>query len=92
MKGDNLMKTLLIAVLFSTMLFLQPSIADEMPPNNAKLLSEVIRTLEDKGYSPFVAIEFEDGSWEIEVYKAGVKRELRVDPISGEIISDQKYD
>ena len=86
------MKTLIIAVLFSTMLFMQTSIAAEMPPIDAKPLSELVRALEEKGYSPFVDIEFEDGKWEIEVYKEGVKRELRVDPVSGKIVSDGKDD
>ena len=86
------MKTLIIAVLFSTMLFMQTSIAAEMPPNDAKPLSELVRALEEKGYSPFVDIEFEDGKWEIEVYKEGVKRELIVDPVSGKIVSDGKDD
>jgi uncharacterized membrane protein YkoI len=86
------MKKLIIATLFFSMLFLQASIASEMPLNDAKPLSEIVRTLEEKGYSPFVEIEFEDGQWEVKVYKEGVKRELKIDPVSGKIVSDRKDD
>ena len=84
------MKKLIIAALFSSMLFLQTSIASEMPPNDAKPLSEIVRTLEEQGYSPFVDIEFEDGQWEVKAYKEGVKRKLKIDPVSGEIVLDRK--
>ena len=92
MKGDDLTKILIIAALFFSMLFLQTSIAAEMPPQDAKPLSELVRTLEEQGYSLFVDIEFEDGQWEIEAYKEGVKRELRVNPVSGKIVSDRQDD
>ena len=92
MKGDYLMKTLIIAALFSSMLFLQTSIAAEMPPQDAKPLSEIVLTLEKQEYSPIVEIEFEEGKWEVKAYKEGVKRKLGVDPISGKIVSDRKDD
>jgi len=84
------MKTLIISILFSLLFLQQTSIAAEMPPQNAKLLSEIVRTLEEQGYNPIVDIEFDDDRWEIEAYKEGVKRELRVEPVSGKIISDRK--
>jgi uncharacterized membrane protein YkoI len=91
-QGDDLMKKLIIAALFFSMLFLQASIASEMPPNNAKPLSEIVRTLEEKGYSPIVDIEFEDSQWEVKTYKEGVKRKIKIDPVSGKIVSDRKDD
>ena len=86
------MKTLIIAALFSLMLFLQTSIAAEMPPQDAKPLSEIVLTLEKQKYNPIVEIEFEEGKWEVKAYKEGVKCKLEVDPISGKIVSDRKDD
>ena len=48
--------------------------------------------MEEQGFSPIVEIEFDDNLWEVEAYKEGDKRELKVDPISGRIISDKKDD
>lgn len=84
------MKRLIIVALFFSMLFLQISYASEMPPIDAKPLSEIVRTLEEQGFSPFVEIEFEDGKWEVKVYKEGDKRKLKVDPVSAKIVSDRK--
>jgi hypothetical protein len=92
MKGDYLMKTLIIAALFSSMLFLQTSIAAEIPPQDAKPLSEIVLSLEKLGYSPIVEIEFEEGKWEVKAYKEGAKHKIEVNPISGKIASDRKDD
>lgn len=86
------MKTLIIAVLFSLTLLLQNSKADEIPHHDAQPLSKIVRNLEEQGFSPIVEIEFDDNLWEVEAYKEGDKRELKVDPVSGRIISDQKDD
>ena len=86
------MKTLIIAVLYSSMLLLQTSIAAEIPPHDAQPLSKIVLTLEEQGFTPIVEIEFDDDLWEVEAYKEGDKRELKVDPVSGRIISDQKDD
>ena len=86
------MKTLIIAVLFSSMFLLETSIADEIPQQDAQPLSKIVRTLEEQGFTPIVEIEFDDDLWEVEAYKEGDKRELKVDPVSGRIISDQKDD
>jgi hypothetical protein len=59
---------------------------DETPPANAKPLSTIIKTVEDRGYKIITEVEFEDGKWEIEVHQAGGKEiELHVDPLSGQI-------
>ena len=61
----------------------------DKPPTDAKPLSEIVLSLEKQGYTPIVEIEFDDERWEIEAYKEGQKRELKVDPRSGAIISDR---
>ena len=86
------MKTLIITALFSSMLLMQTSIAADIPQQDAQPLSKIVRTLEEQGFSPIVEIEFDDNLWEVEAYKEGDKRELKVDPISGRIISDKKDD
>jgi cobalamin biosynthesis Mg chelatase CobN len=83
---------IIIAVLFYSTLLLQNSNADEIPQHDAQPLSKIVRTLEEQGFIPIVEIEFEDDIWEVEAYKEGDKRELKVDPVSGRIISDQKDD
>jgi hypothetical protein len=83
-------KSVTLAALFS--IALSPVAAqagwfsDELPPANAKALSEIIKTVEDKGFKTISDVEFEDGVWKIEAYQAdGKEIELKVDPISGEI-------
>ena len=65
--------------------------AGDRPPQDAKPLSQVIAGLEKQGYGPFSEVEFDDGRWEIEVYREGKKRKLEVDP-SGRITSDRDDD
>jgi len=63
---------------------------DELPPANAKPLSAIIKTVEDRGYKVISEVEFEDGKWEVEVYQAGGKEiELPVDAISGQIVAGE---
>ena len=60
--------------------------ADEVPPANAKPLSEVIRSVEDQGYKTIESIDFDDDEWEIEVHQAdGSEVELHVNAINGQI-------
>ena len=59
---------------------------DETPPPNAKPLSTIIKTVEDRKYGTITEVEFDDGKWEIEVHQAGGKeKEIYVDAISGQI-------
>ena len=60
---------------------------DEIPPANAKRLSEVIQTVEAAGHTVITKVEFDEWTWIIQVYKAGLEFEIRVDPLSGEISS-----
>lgn len=64
-----------------------PSLAADRPPANGKPLSEIVRAMEQRDdFSYFDEIEWdEDGYWEVEYFtKDGAKRELRIDPVSGE--------
>jgi hypothetical protein len=60
--------------------------SDEMPPANAKPLSEIIKAIEDKGLKTITDIEFEDEGWNIEAHQIdGKEIRLKVNPITGEI-------
>jgi hypothetical protein len=58
---------------------------DEIPPANAKPLSEIVRSLESAGHTVITDIDFDDWVWVVRVYKAGLEFEIRIDPVSGEI-------
>lgn len=59
--------------------------ADELPSANSKPLSTLVRSLEEQKLGIVTSIEFDDGLWEIEIYKAGAETKLFLDPVSGEI-------
>ncbi len=65
------------------------SAGHDRPPANAKPLSEIVRTFEDQGYDTIVEVEFEDGVWEVELFRDGKKLELKVDSVSGAIRSQR---
>jgi hypothetical protein len=46
--------------------------------------------LEKSGYSDLNDLSFERQSWEAEATHENERRELRVDPISGKVISDRR--
>lgn len=80
---------------FATFLIIAPASAyagwwfskEEMPPANAKPLSEIIRSLEDQGYKNIETVGFDDGVWEVEVHQAGGKEvEFHVDPLTAKIV------
>ena len=77
-----------VALLLSATLVL----AGEKPPVGAVPLSEIAKSLEGKGYSPITEISIDDGVWEVEAYKEGQERELKVNPVNGDIISDRLDD
>ena len=68
------------------------AMAGEKLPENAMLLSDLVKSLEDKGYSPITDVSLDDGVWEVEAYLKQQERELRVDPVTAEIISDRLDD
>ena len=60
------------------------------PPADAKPLSEIIKSLEDAGFSPIVEVDFRAGRWHVEAFHKGQKRDLRVHPVTGEITSNRR--
>ena len=60
---------------------------DEIPPATAKPLSEIVEHLEAEGHTVLTDVDFDDWVWLIRSYKAGLEYELRVDPVSGKILS-----
>jgi hypothetical protein len=81
----------LIYVLTLPLIFTSTQFAwsDAKPPKDAKPLSEIARDLEFGGFSPITEISYDHGEWEVEGYRNGDKRELKVDPVSGKIKSDR---
>ena len=63
--------------------------AEELPPEGSKQLSEIAKMLEEKGYKPITEVSLDRGVWEIEAYKNNEERELKVNPLTGDIISDR---
>jgi hypothetical protein len=60
--------------------------SDELPPANAKPLSEIVRGVEEKGYKLITEAEFDDGVWKIEVHQPdGKEIHIKVDPVSGAV-------
>jgi uncharacterized membrane protein YkoI len=56
---------------------------DALPPQDGKPLSEIAKSVEDQQAGVITEIEFDDGSWEVEVSKDGKKVKLDVDPRTG---------
>ena len=52
---------------------------------NEKPLSEIIKSVEDQQLGPITDVDFERGRWEIEVFKAGQKTTLYLDPKTGKV-------
>jgi hypothetical protein len=76
-------------VLLSTLLFVAAAAArekDEIPPANGKRLSEIVLSLEKAGHTVITDVDFDERVWIVRVYKAGFEFEIRVDPVSGEIL------
>ncbi|MGD9714087.1 MAG: PepSY domain-containing protein, partial [Thermomicrobiales bacterium] len=65
---------------------------DQQPPQKSKLLSEIIAALSDAGYTEISDASFEGRTWEVEARRDGLKRELRVNPETAEVISDRADD
>lgn len=85
-------KPLLASCAATLALMAGPALGNDRPPANAQPLSVIIANLERQGFGPFDEIEFDDGVWEIEVYRDGRKRKLKVHPVSGSILSDRPDD
>lgn len=62
------------------------------PPQDAKPLSEILAGLEKNGYSKLHDVSFERRYWEIDAISSEGKRELHVDPKTGEVTRDRADD
>ena len=59
---------------------------DRLPPTDAKPLSAIVASLEQRNLGNIVEIDFDDRVWEIDVLpEEGRRLELYVDPVSGAI-------
>jgi uncharacterized membrane protein YkoI len=63
--------------------------ADAKPPTKSLLLSSILESIDKAGYSDLDDISFEHRTWEAEVRRDGMKRELRIDPLTAEVVSDR---
>ena len=84
----NLTQPLLASLVLSA-LPLAAVIADR-PPADAKPLSVLVAQLEKAGYGPIVELSFDDGRLEVEAYKQDTGYELKVDPRSGKVLSEER--
>jgi len=86
-------KTMMFAALvLMLVLGANQAMAGERPPADAVPLSEVVKLLEEKGYSPVTEVSMDNGVWEVEAYKDGQERELKVNPKDGQVLSDRLED
>lgn len=68
----------------------EPEAAEEARlPENAKPLSEILNAAKAQGYDPVVEVELEEGTWEIDAFKGEERVEFQVDPVSGEIETEE---
>lgn len=86
---DDLAYELLVDPLTGEVLSEHRDDADLPPGVDAKSLSSILKLLEKAGYRSVVEVSYERRHWEIEAYRGGAKRELRVDPKTGEVLSDR---
>jgi len=61
----------------------------DMPPETGAALSEILGSLEAKGYGPFLEVELTEDGWEIETHQGAMAVVLLVDVDSGEIIEEE---
>ena len=81
----NVRKVLSVVSLLAVPLVTNVAFGSDKPPANAKLLSEIARSVEQRpDFQVFESLEFDDGVYKAEYYtKDGTKKEIRLDPISG---------
>lgn len=61
----------------------------DTPGQNWMPMEKVISVLKNNGYSQISEIEADDGHWEGDGIKNGVKHEFHVNPHTGKITKDQ---
>lgn len=69
-----------------------PDSGDPRPPANAKALSQILTDVEAAGFTQITEATFKSQAWEIEAVRSGAKRELRVDVVTGKVLSDRADD
>jgi uncharacterized membrane protein YkoI len=69
-----------------------PERGDRRPPANAKALSQILADLEAAGYTQIRGVSLERQGWEVEAIRNGAQRELRVDSVTGRVLSDRADD
>ena len=74
------------------LIFISSLIAGDKIPEKALPLSKIVKTLEDKGFNYITDISMDNTAWEVEVTKDGQERELKVNPLTAEIISNRVDD
>lgn len=84
------MKSIVLASFLLTSASFLAMADDDKLPANALKLSEIISALEQQGFHPVTDVEFDDGVWEIDAYRGREKRELHVDPKTGQILRDRE--
>ena len=82
----RLSMTLLLAITLS-ITSAQARGPDQIPPATAQPLSQIVRVIEAEGHTVIPEIVFDDGVWNFRVYKSGLEYEIKVDPVSAEILS-----
>lgn len=87
---EKLISGIVLTAVVSSSLSASQVFAGERPPEGSKPLVEIIQALEAQGYQPITEISMDDGVWEVEAYKNNEERELRVNPMTGEILSDRR--
>lgn len=55
-----------------------------VPPDNAKPLSTIVQTVEGKNLGTVTEIEFDNGVWEINIFKDGLRTGIIIDPATGQ--------
>jgi uncharacterized membrane protein YkoI len=63
----------------------RPDSHEDVPPADAKPLSEIIRSVEARNLGQIREVDYDDkGYWEVKVRGTGVKSELHIDAVSGQ--------
>lgn len=84
--------TIATASVAASLFGVSAAVASEKPPADSLPLAEIVTTIESQGYAPITEISMDDGVWEVEAYKNNEERELRVDPMNGNVLSDRRDD
>ncbi len=66
------------------------AVAGDLPPENSKPLSTILKQLESGGLSQIKSVEFDDGVWEIEGMRNKGGVEVHVNPLTGDVVSEHK--